>query len=45
MKRAVIAGIVRSGLKITKVRHESGLMLILVSKEAGAANIDNPEKK
>jgi hypothetical protein len=45
VKREVIAGIIRSGLKLTRVKHESGLILIHVSKEAGAVNTDNLEEK
>jgi hypothetical protein len=43
VKTSIIAGIIRSGLKITKVKHESGLIMIHVSKEAGAVNTDNLE--
>ena len=33
MKTGVIAGVIKSGLKVTKVQHESGLILTIVSTD------------
>ena len=45
VKTSVIAGLISNGLKVTRVKHECGLILIHVSKEAGAVNTDNLEEK
>jgi len=44
IKASLIAGLISNGLRITRIKHESGLILIHVSKEVGAVNTDNPEK-